>query len=239
MSRKHITLAVISIILLGMNTTPLSLSQITIYDSSFPLEQGKSIRWETINATEAPYTDFPYIRFRVNDLYNDTWYDGYNSLIVNATIEFYHNFGWVAEFENSFYLAYNYSRNYLNWSEIAYLHALPLIVPTPVNLTLIGDAIENLGILNYSYIGSTLLLDYQNTTTVEITYNSKGISTIIEKVTNMTTMYRWELVESEVVVVIPFTNYFIVATIIASISLIWFEIKVKKNHFKQKKFKIN
>ena len=226
--RRLLALALISTILISIGMIPSSLSQITIYDSTFPLEQGKSIRWETVNATEEPYNDIEYIRFTVDELYNDTWSNGPNSLIVNSTIEFYHNFGWLAEFENSFYLAYNYSKNYLNWSDIAYQHALPLIVPPPVNLTLIGDAIEDSGILNYSFIGSTLFLDYQNTTTVEITYNSEGISTIIEKITNMTTIYRWELVESEVVVVIPFTNYFIIIMFVTSISLIYMEKKDKK-----------
>ena len=219
-SRKLITVIFISALFISLGFIPPSLSQITIYDSTFPLEQGESIRWETINATEVPYTEIQYIRFTVNDLYNDTWSIGPNSLIVNSTIEFYHHFGWVAEFENSFYLAYNYSMNYLNWSNVAYQFALPLIVPTPVNLTLVGDAIEDSGILNYSFIDSTLLLDYQNTTTVEITYNSDGISTIIEKITNMTTIFRWEIVESEVVVVIPFTNYFLVITVLTAISII-------------------
>lgn len=224
---KLIALALISSLVIYTSIIPSSLSQITIYDSTFPLEQGESIRWETINATEIPYTEFQYIKFTVEYLYNDTWSDGPNSLIVNSSIEFYHNFGWVAEFDNSFYLAYNFSENYLNWSNIAYQYALPLIVPTPVNLTLIGDSIEAAGPLNYSFTDSTILLDYQNTTTLEITYNSNGVSTIIEKVTNMTLIYRWELVESEVVVIIPFTNFFIVIALVASISLIWAEKKKK------------
>jgi hypothetical protein len=231
------TLGIIGILLMSIAIIPVGSSQTTIYDSTFPLEKGKSVRWETINATEAPYTDFPYIRFIVDEIYNDTWYGGPNSLIVNSTIEFYHNFGWIAEVENSFYLAYNYSMNYLNWSKIATYYALPLIVPTPVNLTLIGDAIERSGLLNYSYVGSTLLLDYQNTTTIELTYNSHGISTNIEKVTNQTTMYRWELVESDVVVVIPFTNYFLIITILSLVGVVCY--KIKFNRYRVKKEKIN
>lgn len=235
MSRKLTLLVIVGIFLMTTAIVPPGLSQTTIYDSTFPLEQGQSVRWETINATEVPYTEFPYIRFTVNDIYNDTWFDGPNSLIVNSTIEFYHNFGWIAEVENSFYLAYNYSMNYLNWSNIASNYALPLIVPTPVNLTLIGNAIEESGLLNYSYVGSTLLLDYQNTTTIELTYNSNGISTNIEKVTNQTIMYSWELVESDVVVVIPFTNYFLIITIFSLVAVVCYKIRfnsyqVKKEH---------
>ncbi len=229
---KFITIALIFTLLIRIGISPLSLGQITIYDSTFPLEQGESLRWETLNATESPYTGFPYIRFTVTDIYNDTWSDGPNCLIVNYTLAYYHNFVWIYEKENTFYMAYNFSQNYLNWSEIAYQDALPLIVPTPVNLTLIGDALESSGPLNYSFINSTLLLDYQNTTTVEITYNSNGISTLIEKITNKTTIFRWELVESEVVVVVPFGNFFLFATIIASISIIWFKHKKAKSYFK-------
>jgi hypothetical protein len=224
--RKIITIVLIFTLLMGIGIIPISFGQITVDDSTFPLEQGESIRWETTNATESPYTGFPYIRFTVNDVYNDTWSDGPNCLIVNYTLAFYHNFVWIYEKENTFYLAYNFSQNYLNWSEIAYLDALPLIVPTPVDLTLIGDALESSGPLNYSFSDSTLLLDYRNTTTVEITYNSHGISTIIEKITNKTTIFRWELVKSEVVVVVPFSNYYLLAILIASISLI--RVKLKK-----------
>ena len=231
-TRNIITLALIYILLMGIGIIPPSFGQITVYDSTFPLEQGESLRWETVNATESPYTGFPYIRFTVTDIYNDTWSDGPNCLIVNYTLAYYHNFVWIYEQENTFYMAYNFSQKYLNWSEIAYQDALPLIVPTPVNLTLIGDAIESLGPLNYSFSDSTLFLDYRNSTTVEITYNSNGISTIIEKITNMTTIFRWELVESEVVVVVPFGNCFLFATIIASISLVWFKLKKVKSHFK-------
>jgi hypothetical protein len=235
MSRKMFTLGIIGILLMSIAIIPPGLSQITIYDSTFPLDQGKSVRWEKVNATETPYTDISYVRFTVNKIYNDTWFDGPNSLIVNSTIEFYHNFGWIAEFEDSFYLAYNYSMNYLNWSIIATQYALPLIVPIPVNFTLIGDAIERSGILNYSYVGSTLLLDYQNTTTIELTYNSDGISTSIEKVTNQTIMYRWELVESDVVVVIPFTNYFLVITIFSLVAVIYYKSRYNTYRVKNEK----
>ncbi len=232
-TRKIIPIGLIIIFLLGIGITPLSLSQITIDDSTFPLEEGESIRWETVNATESPYTGFPYIRFTVTDIYNDTWSDGPNCLIVNYTLAYYHNFVWIYEKENTFYMAYNFSQNYLNWSEIAYKDALPLIVPTPVNLTLVGDALESLGPLNYSFSDSTLLLDYQNSTTVEITYNSKGISTIIEKITNKTTIFQWELVKSEVVVVVPFGNCFLFTILIATVSLVWFKLKRVKSNFKK------
>ena len=231
-TRKIIILALIFTLLLGICITPLSIGQITIYDSTFPLEQGESIRWDTTNATESPYTGFPYVKFTITDVYNDTWADGPNCLILNYTLAYYHNFVWIYERENTFYLAYNFSQNYLNWSEIAYQEALPLIVPTPVNLTLIGDALESSGPLNYSFSDSTLLLDYRNSTTIEITYDSNGISTIIEKITNKTTIFRWELVESGVVVVVPFGNYFLFATLIASISLIWLKFKKVKSYFK-------
>jgi len=207
------------------------LGQITVYDSTFPLEEGKRVRWETVNATESPYNDFEYIRFTVDKIYNDT-FDGPNSLIVNYTLEFYHNFAWIYEDHNSFYLAYNYSMNYLNWSKVAYLDALPLVVPTPINFTLIGDAIEKSGPLNYSFSDTKLTLDYRNMTTVELTYNSKGISTIIEKITNRTTMFKWELVTSDVVIVIPFENYFIIAAMFTTGLLVVFEVRYKKSRFK-------
>ncbi|MEJ2294225.1 MAG: hypothetical protein P8Y23_05595, partial [Candidatus Lokiarchaeota archaeon] len=78
-------------------------------------------------------------------------------------------------------------------------------------------------------------LDYQNTTTIELTYNSDGISTSIEKVTNQTIMYRWELVESDVVVVIPFTNYFLVITIFSLVAVIYYKSRYNTYRVKNEK----
>jgi len=220
----------INILLIGILSIPTTLGQITIYDSSFPMEQGKTIRWETVNATESPYNDFEYVRFTVNGIYNDT-FGSFNSLIVNYTLEFYHNFGWIPKGEdyfNAFYLAYNHSMNYLNISKLLYLDALPLIIPTPVNLSLVGDTIEMFGPLNYSFNDLKLTLDYRNTTTVEITYNSRGISKIIEKITNRTTMFKWQLVTSDVLIIIPFNNYFILIASFTAGLLAWYEIKRRK-----------
>ena len=110
-------------------------------------------------------------------------------------------------------MAYNKTLNFLNWSEEGFLHGNLFIFPTPLNLTLIGEAVEREGFLNYSVIGEKIIFDYHgNSTTIELTIDDSGLSTIIEKITNGTTIYRWELKEEEVIIKIPFgSNYLIIA----------------------------
>jgi hypothetical protein len=73
---------------------------------------------------------------------------------------------------------------------------------------------------NISQIGNKLIYDYGNTTTIEHTISSEGISTIIEKITNGTTIYKWELNTDEIIIRIPFGNEFILFTIAGIVILL-------------------
>ena len=209
---------------------PITLGEITLGDSTFPLDKDESMTWKSVNATEPYYEEIEFIRFSATDVYNASL-NGNRYMIVNYTLWFYHNFAWIPkslEDVNAFYLSYNSSKNLLNWSKVVYLEAYLLIVPIPLNLTLISNAIIQKGFLNSSINGNKLILDY-NFTTVEATFNSQGISTILEKKTNNTTIFRWELITEEIIIIIPFGNYFVFFMVIFMVSIISIERKkIKK-----------
>ncbi|MFX0017942.1 MAG: hypothetical protein ACFFBT_14385 [Promethearchaeota archaeon] len=218
-----------SIIFCSFST--ITLGETTLGDSTFPVDKDESITWKSVNATDPYYEEIEFIRFSATDVYNASL-NGNRYMIVNYTLWFYHNFAWIPkslEDVNAFYLSYNSSLHFLNWSKVVYLEAYLLIVPIPLNLTLISDAIIREGFLNSTINGNKLILDYYNSTIIEATFNSQGISTILEKKTNNTTIFRWELITEEIIIIIPFGNYFILFIFISMVSIISIERrKIKK-----------
>lgn len=200
-------------------------SAIILGESEFPAEKEDDFVWESVNATESWYMEVDFVRFTVSDIYNET-YNSNNFLFMNYTLEYYHRFNWIPRYENSFYMAYNKTLNYLNWSEEGYYNGNLFLFPTPVNYTLIGEAVKTIGFLNYSINGTKITFDYGNNTRIELTIDSSGISTIIEKFTNSTTIYRWELNTEDIIVKVPLGNYFLVISIVTIITLTF--VKKKK-----------
>ena len=161
-----------------------------------------------------------YIRFTATNIYNETYNDK-NYLFVNYTLEYYHRATWIEKYDNSFYMAYNKTLNFLNWSAEGFQHGNLFLFPTPVNFSLIGEAVKVAGFFqNYSFSGEKLILDYENSTTIELTIDPSGISTIIERITNGTTIYRWELNTDEIIIKVPLGNFYLIVLIISVISLV-------------------
>ena len=229
MNHKRIYRLSALVLLISVIIFPNSFSSATVLgESEFPAEEEDKFVWETVNATESWYLDVEYVRFTVSGIYNET-YNSQNYLFMNYSLEFYHRFNWLPRYENTFYMAYNKTLNFLNWSEEGYHNGNLFLFPTPVNFTLIGEAVKTAGFLNYSINGTKLTLDYGNNTRIELTIESSGISTIIEKITNSTTIYRWELNTDEIIVKVPFGNYFLTVSIATIITLIIFiKKKLKK-----------
>jgi len=217
------------LLLISLILFPSSQANATVLgESEFPAELDDDFVWESVNATESWYIDVEYIRFTVSEIYNET-YNSQNFLFMNYTLEFYHRYNWIPRYENSFYMAYNKTLNYLNWSEEGYYNGNLFLFPTPVNYTLIGEAVKTAGFLNYSINGTKIILDYGNNTRIELTIDSYGISTIIEKFTNSTTIYRWELNTEDIIVKVSLGNYFLVISIVTIVTLTFVKKrKVKK-----------
>ncbi|MBY8978797.1 MAG: hypothetical protein KGD72_00270 [Candidatus Lokiarchaeota archaeon] len=226
MSQKRFITSIACLCLIFMSIFPLyTLGSTTLGESTFPVEEESEIIWESVNATESWYMDVEFVRFTASTIYNQT-YNEKNYLFINHTLEFYHRYSWVPRYTNSFYMAYNKTLNFLNWSSEGFFNGNLFVFPTPVNLTLIGEAVKREGFLNYSTIGEKIVFDYYgNSTSFEISINSAGFSTIIEKITNGTTIYRWELNEEDIIIKVPFGNSFLIITIVSIIPLVIFTKK--------------
>jgi hypothetical protein len=173
------------------------------------------------------------IKFFVTSIYDETNNDK-NYLFVNYTLEYYHKNAWIPDINrNKFYMAYNKTLNFLNWSTEGCQLGNLFLFPTPVNFSLIGEAIIIAGIFkNYSISGEKIVLDYENSTTIELTIDSSGISTIIERITNGTTIYRWELNTDLIIIKVPFGNYYLIVLIISVMSLVIVKKKKMLKAFK-------
>jgi len=226
MSQKRLITSIACLCLILLFVLPLyTLGSTTLGESTFPVEEESEIVWESVNATESWYMDVEFVRFTTSTIYNQT-YNEKNYLFINHTLEFYHRFTWVPRYTNSFYMAYNKTLNFLNCSSEGFFSGNLFVFPTPVNLTLIGEAVKKEGDLNYSVIGQKIVLDYYgNGTCIELSINSAGFSTIIEKITNGTTIYRWELNEEDVIIIVPFGSNFLIITFVSIIPIVIFTKK--------------
>jgi hypothetical protein len=218
-NKRNYWLSALCFLIFFINFPINSFSNTVLGESVFPAEMHDEFTWETVNATESWYMEVDYVRFTVTNIYNKTNNDK-NYLFVNYTLEYYHRNSWVSEYIDSFYMGYNRTLNFLNWSAEGFQHGNLFLFPTPVNYVLIGESIEIAGFFTYSISGRKIILDYGNSTTIELTINDSGISTIIERITNGTTIYRWELNTEEVIIKVPLGNYYLIVLIISVMSLV-------------------
>jgi len=226
MSHKRFITSIACLCLILLSIFPLySLGSTTLGESTFPVEEESEIIWESVNATESWYMDVEFVRFTASTIYNQT-YNEKNYLLMNHTLEFYYRFTWVPRYTNSFYMAYNKTLNFLNYSSEGLFSGNLFVFPIPLNLTLVGETIEKEDDLNCSVIGQKIILDYNgNGTIIEISVNSAGLSTIIEKITNGTTIYRWELNEEDIIIIVPFGSNFLIITFVSIIPIVIFSKK--------------
>jgi hypothetical protein len=215
--------------LLSLFLIPSVKPQIVIGNSVFPFNEEQSFVWRCVNSTGPKHNIDDLTRFTVESIYNET-FESIHCLMVNYSIDQYDVIKgqWIRNQDNLFYLAYNKTENFLNWSAIAYQEANIYLCPTPVNLTLIGDAVESAGFWNYTIDDDMITFDYGNGTTVELTFNSQGISTTIESFNLTETVYKWVLDEDKIIVIIPMGNYFIWFGV-ASIGILVYFTKKKIN----------
>lgn len=232
MKRYTKTIAwLLNIALIIFLIVPNAKSQSVIGDSVFPFEEEDSFVWRCVNSTGPKHSKDDLTRFTVESIYNET-FESVHCIMVNYSIDEYDVIKgqWIRNQDNLFYLAYNKTENFLNWSAIAYQGANIYLVPTPVNLTMIGAAVQSAGFWNYTFDDDMITFDYGNGTTVELTINSKGISKTIESFNLTKTVYRWELNEDDVVIIVPMGNYFLYFTLISiGVILVYVKKRIIKN----------
>jgi len=228
-NKRNYWLSALCFLIFFINFPINSVSNTVLGESVFPAEINDEFTWNKVNATESWYMEVDYVRFTVTNIYNETNNDK-NYLFVNYTLEYYHRNSWVPGHIDSFYMGYNKTLNFLNWSAEGFQNGNLFLFPTPVNYVLIGESIEIGGFFTYSISGRKIILDDGNSTTIELTIDSSGFSTIIERITSGTTIYRWELNTDEIIIKVPFGNYYLISVII-SVSVMSLVIVKKKKMF--------
>jgi len=138
-----------------------------------------------------------------------------DALIVNCTITLIApNGGSLTKENNSIYLAANNTQNYLNIVKHVWG---PVIIPTPINLTLVAEASHA---YNYSIDDNTIIINYDGGYTEELTFNTKGFLTEGTIGGGGISEMSFVLATGEAAAV-PFGNYFLVFMVIGVIALVY------------------
>lgn len=186
-----------------------ALGATTIGDTTFPADVGKTYTWKL---TYPPQGKGMKFSAKIESIEKGV-HDSMDALMVNCTFRGYMPIGgWTTIVDNELYMAANSTQNYLAFEEYLY----PTIIPTPLNLTLVAEAIY---LYNYSIINNTIIENYSGDTE-EYTYNDNGF------LTSFVSTYEGEL-ELKFVLdtggdgAIPFGHFFLIFMIVSVIALIY------------------
>ena len=141
-----------------------AISATTIDDTTFPAEVGKTYTWKATSPADIEGTKLTYTIESIDQgVHNSV-----DALIVNCTIILIApNGGSLTKENNSIYLAANNTQNYLWFVNFVWA---PVIIPTPINLTLFAEASHA---YNYSIDDNTIIINYFGGYREEFTFNTK------------------------------------------------------------------
>ena len=187
-----------------------AISATTIGDTTFPADVGKTYTWK---ATSPANIKGQKLTYTIESI-DQGVHNSIDALMVYCTIIAYlPNGGSLIIENNSLYLAANNTQNYLAF--LSYVWG-PVIVPTPINLTLVA---ETLSAENYYIVDNTIFLTYGIGYSEEITFNNKGFLTEGIYGGGGASEMRFVLATGEAE--IPFGNYFLVFMVIGVVALVY------------------
>jgi hypothetical protein len=147
-------------------------------DTTFGVNENESLVW-TVTDGSPEVIGFRY-NLTIQDIYNGS-YMTVDSYIINATLRFYNKTedSWSILIDNAFFVAANETQNFIDYDENVQMGGLYFIIPTPINLTMIGEyANSTMYMSDYEVDGSRLTLtDMLGIGTYILIYNSDGIIT--------------------------------------------------------------
>ena len=191
-------------------------------DTTFGVDIGDELVW-TFTSGSPDILGFKY-NLTIEDIYTGN-YMTVDSYMIDATMGKYNKTEatWVAEIDDAFYVAANETQNFLQFAPALSAQPLWFTIPTPINLTMLGEFAVDTGFYsNFTVNGNRLDIDSSFIGTYRITYNSDGIIT----------RHVSELFGIVVGVMtlgegggdaIPFGYFFLIFTIIGTIALIYLE----------------
>ncbi len=186
-----------------------AISATTIGDTTFPADVGKTYTWKLTYPSEAKGTKFTFTTESLEKGVHNT----IDALMVNCTMRAYNPMvGWITFLENELYMAANKTQNYLVFENYNY----PVIITTPINLTLVAEAIHA---SNYSIVDNTIIENYISGISYEFTFNTKGFLT--KGILKQDGIIYLKFVLATGDAAVPFGNYFLIFIAISVIALVY------------------
>lgn len=183
----------------------------TIGDTTFPADVGKVYTWKVTYPAEMESYKITFKSESIEKGLHNT----IDVLMVNCTIKQYHPLtGWSTTSDNELYLAANNTQNYLYFSDYMFF---PNIIPTPINLTLVAEAMYA---NNYSIVDTTIIEIY-NQDTDEYTFNTDGFLTSYISKEDGEMDLKFVLATGDGGAAVPFGNYFLIFMVIGFAALVY------------------
>ena len=187
-----------------------AISATTIGDTTFTVDVGKTYTWEATSPADMKGAKLTYTIESIDQGVHNI----IDALIVNCTITLISpNGGSLTKENNSIYLAANNTQNYLSFVNFVWA---PVIIPTPINLTLFAEASYA---YNYSIDDNTIIINYFGGYREEFTFNTKGFLT--EGIIGGGGVSELSFVLATSEAEVPFGNYFLIFIVIGIIALVY------------------
>ncbi|MFX1278272.1 MAG: hypothetical protein ACFFA3_02575 [Promethearchaeota archaeon] len=197
-------------------------------DTTFGVDKGQELIWKVTGGVPE-YKGFKY-NLTIEDIYNGS-YMTVDSFIIDATFRMYNKTSdsWMTLINNAFYVAANETQNFIAYEANISAGGLYLIIPTPINLTMIGEYALDTGYYgSYLIDGSTITIESIFLGTYHLTYNPEGIVKKMKAEIFGATFLVMTLEGEGGGGGIPFGYSFLIFTIIAIIGLVY----LKKRNIK-------
>ena len=198
-------------------------------DTTFGVDEGETLVW-TATGGSPEIIGFKY-NITIEDIYNGT-YLTVDSYLIDVTMSEYNKTEdkWSIMINDDFFVAANETQNFLSYTGALMGAPLWFIIPTPINLTMLGEYAVSTGFYtDYTVSGNRIdLNEILGLGTYKLTYNSDGILT--KHVTEFFGVVLAVIVlgEGGGADAIPFGGYFLIFTVIGTVALIYLEKRKTK-----------
>lgn len=197
MKNKKIGLIILLTLSVLSSLSSNAICSTTIGNSTVSVEEGEVYfwQWDYIDFFIQPFTSLRHgdsVKFTIEKIYRGAHESINHTLLMNITIE--ENMSGGTTISNRpAYIAYNNSLYYIKLQSHDSIRPHPMIIPIPLNLTLIAGYYESIG-ENCIIEGNTLIF-VRSGMTDEFTFNSDGILTKYEYINNDKMLMRMVLMD--------------------------------------------
>ena len=180
MKNKKIGLIIILTISVLSSLSSNAISSTTLGNSTVSVEEGEVYSWQWNYITYA-LQPFVYVRagdtfkITIEKIYRGAYQSINHALLLNVTIEENIASQGITTTNRPVNLAYNKSLHFIKIEQYPHNIPFPMIIPIPLNLTLIAGHYESLG--DTCMIEGNTLIFVRTNMTDEFTFNSDGILT--------------------------------------------------------------